>query len=158
MFPAESAHGGAVQQVFFSSDVSQMAGVSLRQLQWWDERKLVTPRKKDHRRLYTPRQVLEIPTAGELRRKGLSLQKIRRVLRLLRRELNQRFGEDLEYSHRLFVLTDGQLVFLEEQPERVLARLAEAATAMCLVCLSDLTHRILARNVLRISTRQLSLF
>ena len=76
----------------------------------------------------------------------------------LQRELNQRFGEDLEYSHRLFVLTDGQLVFLEEQPERVLARLAEAATAMCLVCLSDLTHRILARNVLRISTRQLSLF
>jgi DNA-binding transcriptional MerR regulator len=81
MFPAESAQGGAVQQVFFSSDVSQMAGVSLRQLQWWDERKLVTPRKKDHRRLYTPQQVLEILTAGELRRKGLSLQKIRRVLR-----------------------------------------------------------------------------
>lgn len=158
MFPAEGARSGAGQQVFFSSDVSQMAGVTLRQLQWWDERKLVTPRKKDHRRLYTPRQVLEILTAGELRRKGLSLQKIRRVLRSLRRELNHRFGEDLEYSHRLFVLTDGQLLFLEEQPERVLTRLAEAPNAMCLICLSDLIHRILSRDVLRISTRQLSLF
>jgi DNA-binding transcriptional MerR regulator len=158
MFPAEGARSGAGQQVFFSSDVSQMAGVTLRQLQWWDERKLVTPRKKDHRRLYTPRQVLEILTAGELRRKGLSLQKIRRVLRSLRRELNHRFGEDLEYSHRLFVLTDGQLLFLEEKPERVLARLAEAPNAMCLICLSDLIHRILSRDVLRISTRQLSLF
>jgi len=158
MFPSEGAHGGTGQQVFLSSDVSQMAGVTLRQLQWWDERKLVTPLKKDHRRLYSPRQVLEILTAGELRRKGLSLQKIRRVLRLLRRELSQRLGEDLEYAQRLFVLTDGRLLFLEEQPERILARLAEAHNAMCLVCLSDLIHRILARDVLRMSTRQLSLF
>jgi DNA-binding transcriptional MerR regulator len=157
MFPAESARANG-ERFFFSSDVSQMAGVTLRQLQWWDERKLVTPRKQDHRRLYTPRQVLEILTAGELRRKGLSLQKIRRVLRLLRRELNHRFGEDLEYAPRLFLLTDGQLLILEEQPERVLARLAETRKAMCLVCLSDLAHRILARDILRMSTRQLSLF
>jgi DNA-binding transcriptional MerR regulator len=158
MFPAESGHASTREQLFFSSDVSQMAGVTLRQLQWWDERKLVTPRKQDHRRLYTPRQVLEILTAAELRRKGLSLQKIRRVLRLLRRGINHRFGEDPQYISRLFVLTDGQSLFLEEQPERVLARLAEARSAMCLVCLSDLMHRILARDILRMSTRQLSLF
>ena len=157
MFPADNARASG-ERFFVSSDVSQMAGITLRQLQWWDERKLVTPRKQDHRRRYTPRQVLEILTAGELRRKGLSLQKIRRVLRLLRRELNQRFGEDLEYAHRLFLLTDGQLLFLEEQPERVLARLAETPKAMCLVCLSDLVHRILARDILRLSNRQLSLF
>src|SRR5215831_5706151 len=131
MFPAESGRAGTRERLFLSSDVSQMAGVTLRQLQWWDERKLVTPRKQDHRRLYTPRQVLEILTAAELRRKGLSLQKIRRVLRLLRRGINHRFGEDLEYISRLFVLTDGQSLFLEEQPERVLARLAEARSAMC---------------------------
>ena len=157
MFPPDSASANG-ERFFFSSDVSQMARVTLRQLQWWDERKLVTPRKQDHRRLYTPRQVLDILTAGELRRKGLSLQKIRRVLRLLRRELNQRFGQELEYGPRLFLLTDGQLLFLEEQPERVLARLAETPKAMCLVCLSDLVHRILARDILHMSTRQLSLF
>jgi DNA-binding transcriptional MerR regulator len=158
MFPEENGSAGIEERVFFSSEVSRMAGVTLRQLQWWDERKLVTPRKQDHRRLYTPRQVLEILTAGELRRKGLSLQKIRRVLRLLRRGLNDRFGEDLEYGSRLFVLTDGRLLFLEEQPEKVLARLTEARNAMCLVCLSDLIHRILAPDIIRLSSRQLSLF
>jgi DNA-binding transcriptional MerR regulator len=158
MFPAEGARTGTGEPIFSSAEVSSMAGVTLRQLQWWDERKLVTPRKQDHRRLYTPRQVLEILTAGELRRKGLSLQKIRRVLRLLRRGLSDRFGEDLEYGPRLFALTDGRLVFLEEQPEKVLARLAEARNAMCLVCLSDLIHRIMARDIVRLSTKQLSLF
>ena len=158
MFPTESGGASISERVFLSSEVSRMAGVTLRQLQWWDERKLVTPRKQDHRRLYTPRQVLEILTAGELRRKGLSLQKIRRVLRLLRRGISDRFGEDLEYASRLFVLTDGRLLFLEEQPEKVLARLTEARNAMCLVCLSDLIHRIVARDIIRLSTRQLSLF
>jgi len=159
MFPAESGRAGIGEQVFFSSDVSQMAGVTLRQLQWWDERKIVSPRKQDHRRLYSPRQVLEILAAGELRRKGLSLQKIRRLVRLLRRGLEQRAGDDLESASRWFVLTDGQSLFFEERPERVLARLAAAGNAMFLVCLSDLIHRILARDSpRRLSTRQLSLF
>jgi DNA-binding transcriptional MerR regulator len=61
-------------------------------MQWWDERKLVSPRIKDHRRVYIPEQVLEILTVAALRRKRLSLQRIRKVLRLLRRELGQRGG------------------------------------------------------------------
>lgn len=158
MFPAESARAGIGERVFFSSDVSRMAGVTLRQLQWWDERKIVSPRKRDHRRHYTPKQVLEILAASELRRKGLSLQKIRRVLRILRRGLGQRCGDDLENASQLFVLTDGQSLFLEEKPERVLARLAEAPNAMFLVCLHDFIHRIRVPDVPRLSASQLSLF
>jgi DNA-binding transcriptional MerR regulator len=78
------------EPVFLSADVARIAGVSLRQLQWWDERKLVSPRIEDHRRVYVPDQVLEILVVAALRRKGLSLQKIRKVLRMLRRELGQK--------------------------------------------------------------------
>ena len=159
MFPAESEHATTGEQVFFSSDVSQMAGVTLRQLQWWDERKIVSPRKRDHRRLYSTRQVLEILAAGELRRKGLSLQKIRRLVRLLRRGLGQRAGDDLENAARLFLLTDGKSLFFEEGSERVLAHLMAAGNAMFLVCLRDLIHKIQAHDTAhRRSTRQLSLF
>jgi DNA-binding transcriptional MerR regulator len=42
-----------------------------------------------------PQQVLEILTVSALRRKGLSLQKIRRVLRLMRRELGPQFSHAL---------------------------------------------------------------
>ena len=77
MLPERSAS----TEWFRSADVARMADVSLRQMQWWDERKLVSPRIEDHRRVYIPEQVLEILTVAALRRKGLSLQKIRKVLR-----------------------------------------------------------------------------
>src|SRR6266403_4582725 len=77
-------------RTFASSDVSSIAAVSLRQLQWWDERKVVSPRHEGHRRVYFPAEVIEITVIAELRRKGFSLQKIRRVLRFLQREMGKR--------------------------------------------------------------------
>jgi len=48
--------GLSIEGLFLSADVACMAGVS--QMQWWDERELVSPRIKDHRRVYTTEQVL----------------------------------------------------------------------------------------------------
>ncbi len=70
-------------EVFTSSEVSRVSGVSLRQLQWWDERGVVSPRQDGHRRVYTSQEVLEVSVIAALRQKGFSLQKIRRVLRFL---------------------------------------------------------------------------
>jgi DNA-binding transcriptional MerR regulator len=47
-------------RTYTSSDVSRIAGVSLRQLQWWDERKVVSPRHEGHKRVYLPEEVVEI--------------------------------------------------------------------------------------------------
>src|SRR6202040_1911199 len=78
------------ERTYSSSEVSEVAGVSLRQLQGWDERKVVSPRHEGHRRIYFPAEVVEITVIAELRRKGFSLQKIRRVLRFLQREMGKR--------------------------------------------------------------------
>src|ERR1700679_2676254 len=80
-------------RTFASSDVSRIAQVSLRQLQWWDERKVVSPRHEGHKRVYQSEEVIEITVIAELRRKGFSLQKIRRVLRFLQREMGKRLNE-----------------------------------------------------------------
>ena len=62
--------GLSIEGFFLSADVACMAGVS--QMQWWDERELVSPRIKDHRRVYTTEQVLGdshscmSPTQGSL--------------------------------------------------------------------------------------------
>ena len=80
------------ERTYSSSEVAQVANVSLRQLQWWDERKVVSPRHEGHRRLYGPGEVIEITVIAELRSKGFSLQKIRRVLRFLQREMGRRFA------------------------------------------------------------------
>src|SRR6266849_8674544 len=93
--------------VYASSDVARISGVSLRQLQWWDEQRVVSPRHDGHKRVYLPNEVIEVTVIAELRRKGFSLQKIRRVLRYLQRERGRRLSEVLQSESDLHLVTDG---------------------------------------------------
>ena len=43
-----------------STDVARICGVTLRQLQWWDERNVVSPRQDGHKRVYMSQEVVEI--------------------------------------------------------------------------------------------------
>ena len=95
------------QRTFTSTDVAKIAQVSLRQLQWWDERKVVSPRHEGHKRIYLSEEVIEITVIAELRRKGFSLQKIRRVLRFLQREMGRRLSDVMSTDSHLHLLTDG---------------------------------------------------
>ncbi len=127
---------------YSSSDVARVAGVSLRQLQWWDERRVVSPEHQGHKRVYSPTQVIEITVIAELRRKGFSLQKIRRVLRYLQREMGKRLSDVLSTESDLHLLTDGKSIYLEERQERVVDLLKNAKQAMFLVCVSDQVRRL----------------
>lgn len=127
-----------------SSDVARICGVSLRQLQWWDERKVVSPRQDGHKRVYVPEEVVEISVIAELRRKGFSLQKIRRVLKYLQREMGKRLGDALASEAEIHLLTDGKSIFLEESPDRIIDLLKNARQPMFLVCVTDQLRRFSA--------------
>ena len=127
-----------------SSDVSRIAQVSLRQLQWWDERKVVSPRHEGHRRVYSAEEVVEITVIAELRRKGFSLQKIRRVLRFLQREMGKRLSEVISHESDLHLVTDGKSIYLEETSDRIVDILKNARQPMFLVCVTDQVRRLAA--------------
>ncbi|MDP8981848.1 MAG: MerR family transcriptional regulator [Acidobacteriota bacterium] len=129
-------------RTYSSSDVSRIAQVSLRQLQWWDERKVVSPSHEGHKRVYLPEEVIEITVIAELRRKGFSLQKIRRVLRFLQREMGKRLADVLASDSDLHLVTDGKSIYLEEQQERIIDLLKNARQPMFLVCVSDQVRRL----------------
>jgi DNA-binding transcriptional MerR regulator len=129
-------------RTFASSDVSRIAAVSLRQLQWWDERKVVSPKHEGHKRLYQAEEVIEITVIAELRRKGFSLQKIRRVLRFLQREMGKRLSDVLQSDSDLHLVTDGKSIFLEDKQERIIDILKNAKQPMFLVCVSDQVRRL----------------
>jgi DNA-binding transcriptional MerR regulator len=131
-----------VERTFSSSDVSGIAAVSLRQLQWWDERKVVSPRHEGHRRIYLASEVVEITVIAELRRKGFSLQKIRRVLRFLQKEMGRRLAEVMQSSSDLHLVTDGKSIFLEEKQERIIDIFKNSRQPMFLVCVSDQVRRL----------------
>lgn len=118
---------------YTSGEVSALAYVSLRQLQWWDEKEVVIPRQSGHRRLYSPRDVIEIQIISALRSRGISLQGICRILRKIRVGLTEKLSKS-----PLFLITDGRkMVYLETDSARILDILKHADRASYVVCISD---------------------
>ena len=104
--------------------------------------RLFPPQHEGHKRVYQSAEVIEITVIAELRRKGFSLQKIRRVLRFLQREMGKRLSEVLESDSDLHLVTDGKSIYLEDQQERIIDILKNAKQPMFLVCVSDQVRRL----------------
>ncbi|MGE5110444.1 MAG: MerR family transcriptional regulator, partial [Acidobacteriaceae bacterium] len=109
-----------MQSAFTSHDVVALTGITARQLQWWDERGIVVPAREGHRRLYTLDDVAEIAVICELRRRGFSLQRVRKVIRFLQRELGKRLVETVSAGAEYHLLTDGRNIFLENSAQGVI--------------------------------------
>ena len=144
MFKTKKARpeANSSDKTYTSSDVSRIAGVSLRQLQWWDERKVVSPRHEGHKRVYATEEVVEVTVIAELRRKGFSLQKIRRVLRFLQKEMGKRLSDVLSGEQDLHLVTDGKSIYLEDSSDKIVDILKNARQPMFLVCVSDQVRRL----------------
>jgi DNA-binding transcriptional MerR regulator len=125
-----------------SSEVAALAGISLRQLQWWDERGLVVPAREGHRRLYSLDDLAEVAVIAELRRKGFSLQRMRKVVRFLRQELGKRLVETVRGGSDYHLLTDGRRIYVENSAQQVIDILKNARQPMFAVCLSDAVRRV----------------
>jgi DNA-binding transcriptional MerR regulator len=132
-----------MQQTFTSREVMALTGISARQLQWWDERRIVIPAREGHKRIYSPDDVAEVAVICELRDRGFSLQKIRRVVRHLQKELGKRLVETVRAASEYHLLTDGRHIFLEDSARGVVDLLKNARQPMLSVCLSDTIQRVL---------------
>ena len=142
MFKAKQTRPHSLSdRTFTTREVSRIAQVSLRQLQWWDERKIVSPGREGRKRVYLPAEVLEVIVIAELRRKGFSLQGIQRVARFLKREGGRCLSHVLNGDPELHLLTDGKSIYLEDRPGRVIDLLKDAKQPMFLVCVSDQLQR-----------------
>jgi DNA-binding transcriptional MerR regulator len=64
-----------------SKQVAKLTGATLRQLQWWDEKRLVMVRHDGHSRVYTPEDARRVKTVVDLRKRGISLQQCRKVMK-----------------------------------------------------------------------------
>ncbi len=129
-------------QTFSSEEVAELARVTPRQLQWWDERGVVSPEHQGHRRRYRLEELIEVSIIAELRVKGFSLQKIRKVLRFLHRELGRRLADVLRPSSEYHLLTDGRNIFLEDSQRKIMDLLKSSRQPIISVCISDQVQRL----------------
>jgi DNA-binding transcriptional MerR regulator len=104
---------------YSSREVAAITGLSARQLQWWDARKLIKPSVPAHRteaggfteRRYSPVDLFELAALADLRRSGLSVGKIRLLLDTLRRRFGIRLFDAIGGGGSITLLTDGKEIY-----------------------------------------------
>ena len=100
-------------ETFNSKMASRIVGVTLRQMQYWDERGFIRPsvrlaEGRGTRRLYSFADLVQLKVVKDLTRRGLSLKKIRRCLKPLKRGI----PESIRPLDSLRYVTDGERVFV----------------------------------------------
>jgi DNA-binding transcriptional MerR regulator len=133
-----------MQEFFTSRDVIALTGITARQLQWWDERGVVKPEREGHRRLYSMTRLTEVAVICELRRKGFSLQGVRKVMRFLNREFGKGLAETVGRNPEVHLLTDGTHIYLETSARHIVDILKNSDQPILSVCLSDAVRQVRA--------------
>ena len=108
-----------LKNTYSAREVAALTGLTARQLQWWDSRRLFTAAVSTKRteaggfteRRYTPVDLLELMVLADLRRHGLTLPRIRQLLDTLRSRFGVRLFEAIGGTGRLTLLTDGREIY-----------------------------------------------
>jgi DNA-binding transcriptional MerR regulator len=128
---------GLPKESFSTSEVIELTGVTARQLQWWDERRIVVPGRQGRNRLYSATDLVDILVIEQLRRRRISLAQVRKVLRFLRSELHARLADLVIGKNEFHLLLDGKHIYLETDSKQIIDLLRNAKQPMLLVCLTD---------------------
>jgi DNA-binding transcriptional MerR regulator len=116
-----------LKRFYSSREVATLTGLSARQLQWWDARRLFIPAVGSQRtaaggfteRRYTPLDVLELQVLADLRRRGLSVSRLRKLLGTLRDEFGIRLYEAIGEGGRLTLFMSGSDIYARSQDGRL---------------------------------------
>ena len=133
-----------MQREFTSNDVMALTGISARQLQWWDERGIVAPARRGHRRIYNWDELVTVAVIKQLRRRGFSLQRMRKVIRFLQQEFGTSLAATVSAASEYHLLTDGTHLYLRTSARQVVDLLKNARQPMFDICLSDEVRRVRA--------------
>ena len=121
-----------------------MTGITPRQLQWWDERKVVVAQREGRKRLYSVEDLTEIAVICALRRKGVPLQRVRRIIKFLQKEFGRRLAEAVGNGSDYHLLTDGKRIYLENSQQQVIDILKNSRQPLLGIRLNDAVREVRA--------------
>ena len=104
---------------YTSREVASLTGLTARQLQWWDRHGIfapsIGPQKTEAggytERRYTPVELLELMVLADLRRRGFSMARVRRLLEALRQRFKVRLFEAIEGGGPVMLFVDGKDIY-----------------------------------------------
>jgi DNA-binding transcriptional MerR regulator len=112
-----------LKKLYTSREVAALTGLSARQLQWWHARRIFVPAVAPHKteaggfteRRYTPVELLELMVLADLRRRGLPVSSLRRLIDVLRSRFKVRLFEAIEGGGPITLLIDGKQIFAQTE-------------------------------------------
>lgn len=104
---------------YSSREVAAETGLTARQLQWWDERGIFAPSVPTRKtpaggyteRRYTPIELIELKVLADLRRRGVSVARIRTLLAALRSRFKVRLFDAVEDGGPVALFIDGHDIY-----------------------------------------------
>ena len=108
-----------LKRSYSAREVASLTGLSARQLQWWDSRRLLSATVASRptaaggftERRYSPVDLYELLALANLRQLGFSVQKTRTLLEVLKKRFGVRLFEALGDGGKVTLLTDGREIF-----------------------------------------------
>ena len=112
---------------YASREVVGLTGLTARELQSWDARRLFKPAVAPHRtelggfteRRYSPLDVLELQVLADLRRRGFSIPRLRRLLATLRDVFGIRLYEAIGDGGSMTLFIGGDQLYARTQDGRL---------------------------------------
>ena len=112
---------------YTSREVAVLTGLTARQLQWWDARRVFKSAVASHKteaggfteRRYTPLDVLELQVLADLRRRGFSIPRLRRLLSTLRDVFGVRLYEAIGDDGPMTLFIGGDQLYARTQDGRL---------------------------------------
>lgn len=108
-----------LKKLYSSREVAAQTGLTARQLQWWDRRGIFAPAIPTQRterggfteRRYTPIELLELMVLADLRRRGFSVARLRRLMQVLASRFRVRLYEAIEGGGPVTLYVDGGKIY-----------------------------------------------
>ncbi len=139
---------------YSSREVAQLTGLTARQLQWWEQRKLFVATVPSHKteaggfteRRYTPIELLELKVLADLRRKGFTVQKIRKLLQVLKSRFKTRLYEAIEGGGPITLFIDGENIYARNDAGDLFNLLDDAAQPLLMLGEDIKLRQLIARE------------
>jgi len=124
-----------LKKLYSSREVAQLTGLTARQLQWWAQRKIFLPAVESHKteaggfteRRYSPIDLLELMVLADLRRKGFTVHKIRKLLQVLKTRFMTRLYESIEGGGAVTLFMDADTIYARNDAGDLFNLLDDAA-------------------------------
>ena len=143
-----------LKKLYSSREVAQLTGLTARQLQWWAQRDLFPATVPSHKteaggfteRRYTPIELLELMVLADLRRKGFTVARIRKLLEVLKNDFKTRLYEAIEGGGPVTLFIDGENIYARNDQGDLFSILDNAAQPLMMMGGDIKLRQLIARE------------